>query len=274
MAHFVVAPQWQGSASSRAMALIDGAEAIAGDLPRAACTRFEVPLEAGEDIGTGIHRASALLRIRRELAEVLADVPSPVITIGGDGGVSLAAIGAAADDDTAVAWFGAHAGAHAPETSPTGAFVGMALRAVLGGIPGELALAPGVIAPERAVLAGAREIDEDEEGWLDAAGIARVSAERIEEHPAAVAEAVGDRHGVYVHVDLDVLDPAELGGVASPVPFGLSVAALTGAITALRGRSRLAGATIAGFAPSSPAAAVDDMGAILRIVSALTREPA
>ena len=43
MTRFVVAPQWQGSPSARAMRLIDGAEAIAGDLPRSALTRIEVP---------------------------------------------------------------------------------------------------------------------------------------------------------------------------------------------------------------------------------------
>ncbi|MGO1769192.1 MAG: arginase family protein [Microbacterium sp.] len=273
MARFVVAPQWQGSSSSRAMALIDGAEAIAGDLPRAACTRFEVPLEAGEDIGTGVHRASALLRIRRELSELLADIPAPAIAVGGDGGISLAAVDAAADDTTGIAWFSAHAAAHAPGTSATGAFAGMALRAVLGGFPGELALEPGRVAPERVVLAAARDVDPAEADWLDEAGVARVAAERIEESPAAVADALGDPPRVYVHIDLDALDPAELGGVSSPVPFGISVAALTGAIAALRARSELAGATIAGFAPSSPAAAVDDMGAILRIVSALTKDP-
>ena len=50
MAHFVIAPQWQGSGSARAMQLIDGAEAIAGDLPASACTRLEVPVEAGESL--------------------------------------------------------------------------------------------------------------------------------------------------------------------------------------------------------------------------------
>ena len=34
-ATFVVVPQWQGSGSSRAMRLVDGAEAIRGDLPSA-----------------------------------------------------------------------------------------------------------------------------------------------------------------------------------------------------------------------------------------------
>ncbi|MCR2828112.1 arginase family protein, partial [Microbacterium sp. zg.Y909] len=60
MTRFIVVPQWQGSPSARAMLLVDGAEAIEGDLPRAACTRVDVPLEAGESLDTGVHRLSAL----------------------------------------------------------------------------------------------------------------------------------------------------------------------------------------------------------------------
>ena len=74
-----------------------------------------------------------------------------------------------------------------------------------------------------------------------------------------------------MHIDLDVLDPAVLTGLSNPLPFGLSVEALTGAITALRAEFPIAGATIAGFAPASPEAAIDDLPSILRIIGALTR---
>ena len=56
MTRYLVVPQWQGSPSSRAMPLIDGALAIAGDLPRSATTIQDVPMEAGESLGTGILR--------------------------------------------------------------------------------------------------------------------------------------------------------------------------------------------------------------------------
>ena len=41
------------------------------------------------------------------------------------------------------------------------------------------------------------------------------------------------------------------------------------AIAAVRARRPLVGASLAGFAPADPAAAVDDLGTILRIVGAL-----
>lgn len=279
MARFVVVPQWQGSPSSRAMAHIDGTEAIAGDLPRSACTPVEVPLEAGETLETGVLRASSLLRTADGIRAALADVPAPAIVIGGDCSVSVAAIGhaaALAPDPLAVVWFDAHGDLHAPDTSPSGAFAGMALRAVLGdGAPG-LALPEGVVSASRVVLAGVRMLDPEEDELLAESPLTSLAPSDLD-RAQAVADAVaatGARR-VYVHIDLDVIDPAHITGVSSPEPFGVTPAALVAAIGALRAREvggeriRLAGATIAGFAPASPAAAVDDLGTILRIVGAL-----
>ena len=87
----------------------------------------------------------------------------------------------------------------------------------------------------------------------------------------ALANAV-ERTGasrVWVHIDVDVLDPAEMAGVSTAAPFGATAAALSSAVRALRERVPLAGATIAGFAPRSPLDAVDDLGAILRLVAAV-----
>jgi len=271
MARFVVVPQWQGSPSARAMSLVDGAEAIAGDLPASACHRVAVPLEAGERLETGVRRASALMRIREAIAAAVAEQDAPAIVIGGDCSVSVPAIDAVASDDLAIVWLDAHGDLHSPATSPSGAFAGMALRAVLGESADGLALAPGRVTPDRVVLAGARDLEPEEAEHIASAGIAHLSANDVEERSDALAEAVaatGARR-VYVHVDLDVLDPAHLAGVAMATPFGISPMALLASIGALRSRVELAGATIAGFAPPSPEAAVDDMGTILRLVSAL-----
>src|SRR5699024_5899600 len=111
MARFIVVPQWQGSRSTRAMALIDGADAIEGDLPSSSCHRGEVPYEAGESLETGVHRASTLRRIAAHLSEELEGIAAAdhLVVVGGDGGVAVPAIGHVAGDDLAVVWFDAHA---------------------------------------------------------------------------------------------------------------------------------------------------------------------
>ncbi len=277
MTRFIVVPQWQGSASSRAMTLVDGAEAIAGDLPRSATHRVEVPIEAGETLGTGIRRYSSLARTHAAIRDAWdenvpasADAHSPeaALVVGGDCSVAIAAISAAArrHPDLAVVWLDAHADLHTPATSASGALGGMALRAVVETGP----LGGAALDPSRVVLAGARDIDTAESDYLASSGIRSIGVDDLHD-PAALATAVAATGAgtVFVHVDLDVLDPAAVTGVASPVPFGLDVATLTAAVGVLRERMPLAGASLAGFAPASPAAAVEDLGAILRVVGAL-----
>ncbi|WP_243224930.1 arginase family protein [Microbacterium sp. CIAB417] len=266
MAHFLVVPQWQGSPAARAMLLTDGAAAIAGDLPRAATTVLDVPLEAGESLGTGVHRLSALQRVRQLVRDHL--VPGAVL-IGGDCSITVAALDALPEgtDDLAVLWCDAHPDLHTPDSSPSGAFSGMALRAVLGEGEPRLALSPGIPA-DRVVVLGARAVDEGEEEPLGR--LTGLSADALDD-PDALADAIAATGAtrVWVHIDVDVLDPSEIAGVSSPAPFGVGAAPLSAALRRLRERVPLAGATIAGFAPRSPVDAVDDLGALLRLVGAV-----
>ncbi len=277
-ASFVVVPQWQGSSSSRAMRLIDGAEAIRGDLPSAATRTVEIPAGAGESLETGILRFSSISAAAEALDAALDETApgtTPVV-IGGDCGVEFAAVRHAvtkAGGPVALVWFDAHPDIHSPSTSPSGAFHGMVVRALLGDAPEELTGGRRAVAAEHLVLAGTRACDDEEAAYLDSAPIAVVDADRLGSAPETVVEAVratGAR-AVYIHVDLDVLDPAEIGGITHPEPFGLTVAALTDAVRAVRAEFELVGAGITEFAPSAPDAVVDDLPAILRIVSALVR---
>ena len=278
---FVVVPQWQGSSSPRAMRLSDGAEAIRGDLPQSRTRVIEIPVEAGDALETGVHRYSALHTVRERLAREL-QVPELqsgsdwALTIGGDCGVSLTAVDHASTahpDAMAVVWFDAHPDLHTPESSISGAFTGMVLRAISGeGAEGLALTAPGAVPLGRVVLAGIRDIDPAEADLIGEREIAAVPVAELDT-PDAVLAAVGatGATAVYVHIDLDVLDPSVITGISNAVPFGLSVEALTAAIIALKTTYTLAGATIAGFAPSTPDAANDDLSAILRIIGALTR---
>ena len=287
MTRFLIVPQWQGSPAARAMHLVDGAEAIAGDLPRARTVRVEVPTSAGEALDTGIRRYSALSRTADAVRDALAagapdtrtpggSTPAadldaaaapteaaapaePALVVGGDCGVG---------DRLAVVWFDAHGDLNSPASSPSGAFAGMALRAVIDDLP--LPSGGPIVPAERVILAGARELDDAEETAAMDAGVLRLSVEDLD-GPERLADAVAatGATALYIHVDLDVLDPAVISGVGLPVPFGLSLDALLRSIAAARARVPLVGASIAGFAPASPAAAVDDLGTILRVVGAL-----
>jgi arginase len=262
---FVVVPQWQGSPSSRAMRLAEGAEAIRGDLPASSTVTVEVPLEAGDEQGTGIARFGSLELVRERLTAALQAGESPAIVIGGDCAVSAAAVAHVAGPDLALVWFDAHPDLNTPATSPSGAFAGM----VLGSLVGD-----GTVDPSRVVLAGAREWDAAEEAFVAERGIRALDVDALADADA-VADAVVATGAtrVYVHIDLDVLDPAEFDGLLAPIPFGVTATQLVATVRALAARVPLAGATIASFAPESAAHAVDDAPTILRLIASLRETP-
>jgi arginase len=258
------------------MRLVDGAEMIRGDLPSSKTEVVDVPVEAGDAIETGIHRLSTILLVRERQSAVLRGVSDWALTIGGDCGVSLASAEHAArrhPHDLAVVWFDARPRLHTAATSPSGGFGGMVLRAICGEGCSELLLDAASSVPlDRIVLAGARDMDDAEAEFIAEHGMPTLTANDLETPDALLAalRAIGAQH-VYLHVGLDVLDPAALNGLADLVPFGVQVDALTRSITAVRAEFTLAGATIAGFAPATITAGNDDMSSILRIIGALTR---
>jgi len=249
------------------MRLVDGAEAIRGDLPVSVTRVVDVPLEAGDERGTGLPRYGSLSLVKERTLEVLREVTDVPIVIGGDCGVELAAI-EHAGSDVAVVWFDAHPDLNTTTSSTSGAFTGMVLRTLLGDGP----LAPDTpLQSGKIVLAGTRMIEAAEDAFIESAAIATVGVSELDT-PDALLAAVRTTGAsrVYIHIDVDILDPAEFSGKGDPVPFGITAAQLVSLIKALKAEFGLAGAGITEFAPASPAAASDDLPTILRIIGALT----
>jgi arginase len=252
------------------MRLVDGAEAIRGDLPSARTIVVDVPLEAGEAQSSGVSRFSSIQLVRDRLAMALATLDGPAITIGGDCGVELAAVEHVADaGNVALVWFDAHPDLNTPASSPSSAFTGMVARTLLGdGAPGLLPARP--LLPERLILVGTRAVDDPEDAYITEAGIRMFEGDDVEAQDLVAAVEATGAESVYLHVDLDVLDPGEIDGIGYPEPFGIATAKLVELIRALRARFPLAGAGITEFAPASAERAVDDLSTILRIIAALT----
>ena len=95
----------------------------------------------------------------------------------------------------------------------------------------------GAVDPQDVALVGARNLDTPEVEYIAAVG--------IHDDVEAVLERV---NAVYVALDCDVCDPAELT-VFMPEPGGLTVAELEELLGGLRGRVTIAGAGLTGLAP-------------------------
>lgn len=227
--------QWQGAAT-RAGALIDGCRALAAlageTLGRPVTT---VPIGSdGSSTVDGVANRDALVRNRAAQLAALEAPEQPVLTIGGDCASDLVPVGVARyryGADLAAVWFDAHADCNTPETSPSGAFHGMVLRSLLGQGDDDFAASPA-LAPGRAVLAGARDFDPAERAAVDDGLLRHVPV------PVPPADLLGQLRDagarrVYVHVDLDVLDPEEFDRTTYRVPGGLTVSQLVAGIEAL-----------------------------------------
>ncbi|MVU80567.1 arginase family protein [Nocardia sp. ET3-3] len=258
----LVVPQWQGSASEGAWRLPVGARHLAGLFPGARVDVAEVAAE-GSDTRGGVRNLAALTEsfavVRRAL-ETWDD--APLLTVGGDCGIEIAPIAtalAAHGRNLAVVWLDAHADLNTPRSSPSGAFHGMVLRSLLGDGPEELALGPRTrLEPAQVVLAGVRALDPEERDFIAENKIRRVSVAQLAD-PAALVEAVASTGAsmVYIHLDLDVIDPGYLRGLSFPEPAGAEPDHIRAAIEALTARFGLAGLGITEYAPTVLSAAED-----------------
>jgi arginase len=155
-------------------------------------------------------------------------------------------------------WFDAHGDYNTPETTTTGFLDGMGLAMATGLCWDRLvATVPGFrpIEAEATFLLGARDLDPPEAALLRQSALTVVEVGQIPAHlPDLLAQAqLADTIG-YLHLDLDVLDPTVGHANYLPVPNGLSLAQLTGAITAIRAHVPLRAAALTSYSPEDDGA--------------------
>lgn len=174
-------------------------------------------------------------------AEVAAQVSGGAVpsVVSGDCLVSEAVLAGVqrAGVDASIVWFDAHGDVHTPETSTSGYIGGMPLRQILGDHP-ELLASPLGLRPlpeDRAVLVDARDLDPAEAEFLASSRVRRcpVDAVDLPEGP------------LVLHIDVDVVDKAELPGLRFPVGGGPSFDAVVAAVRQVKATGRVAALDIA-----------------------------
>ncbi len=142
----------------------------------------------------------------------------------------------------------------------------MVLRTLLGDGHPDL-VPPRALRPGQVILAGVRALDPAEPAYAADAGLAWHTVPELTADPGVLVPAVAAAGGtaVYIHIDLDVLDPEEFGSLSYPEAGGLSVAALRDAVRALTARFPLAGLGITEYAPRRE----EDQAVLASLVPAL-----
>jgi arginase len=229
-------------------------------------------VEAGLEFPTDAGVAFDLARgIRSCVAGALRDGRVPVV-LAGNCMSSVGTLAGLGGHAPAVVWFDAHADLNTPDTTRSGFLDGTALATVMGrcwrgmleGVPG---FSP--IAEERVVLVGARDLDPSEQAMLATSRIRRVPVgadggldPSALEDAVRAAEAGAD--GVYLHFDLDVIDPEQARANGFAALNGVRIEAAVAAVSRIRSTARIRAMAVTAYDPS-----YDAQGAVVRAASML-----
>jgi arginase len=166
-----------------------------------------VTIDPGPEASNEIAASMAVIRaLAHTVRGVVADGGFPFV-LAGNCNSSLGTI-AGLGGGIGVVWFDAHADFNTPDTTPTGFFDGFGLAMLTGSgwqVLRETVEGLHTVPEEHVVLAGARDIDPKEQERLEAS---RVRAVEVAHLASALDDLRTRVDSVYLHVDLDVLDPS------------------------------------------------------------------
>lgn len=195
-----------------------------------------------DDIAAQTRAAMDILRVKR---------PDRIITLGGECSVSVVPFTYLFDrykGDVAMVWIDAHPDITLPGDAYAG-FHAMAVTACMGMGDGKiLAELPAKIEPEKILYVGLRDWERDEIAQRQRKfGIKHLSPADVSSDSGKLTEwlnACGASKAV-VHLDLDVLDPAEIIPAVGVSPDGMKIAEVTRVINDIAAVKDLVGLTVA-----------------------------
>jgi len=180
--------------------------------------------------------------INAQLTTAVAAHDRPVVVLAGNCNSCLGTL--AALEDPGIVWLDAHGDFNTPETTISGALEGMSLAVATGHCHPELMARP--VPEENVVLAATRSLDPLEEVRLRASKVEVVALDAL---PHAVDLLAARVKTIYLHLDLDVLDPDISPGVNFSEPGGITPDQLFDAVKHVIATGKLGAVAIANFNP-------------------------
>ena len=248
----LVLPEWQGyglsSLPARGARLL-GRRLFAGSDVRT----IDTPDDEALTVAGGVLGLTSLAsRLPETRAAIHASVPDRIFTVGATCGVEVAPIGYLNQkygDDVAVVWLDAHADLNTPASAPSGHFHEMVLRTLLGDGPASLTdQIPRPLTPPQLYLAGLRDLDPPEADFVRGAGIRVVGPEVFADPVQFVRDVRRAGFGrVYLHLDLDVVNPDDFASSLMRTPGGPSLDDVAAVVCQLAEQCDIAGASVVEF---------------------------
>jgi arginase len=237
---------------------------------------IEAPAAFPTEIGTSfaLHRALA-----ESVRTAVSSGAFPLILAGNCGSAlgTVSGVRAATPNDRSdvgVIWLDAHADFNTPETTTSGFLDGTALATLTGHCWHALTASIPDFRPasdSHVMLVGARDLDVAEETALARSQVGRVEAAAMQASGARAAlddalSTLARRHisRVYLHIDLDVHDPADAQANQYAVPRGLSPSTVRDLVGVVSDRFTVAAAALTAYDPS-----YDADGRMLKVVMEL-----
>jgi arginase family enzyme len=205
-----------------------------------------------------------LLEAGGQVEDALTGGNAPVL-LSGECTIGLTTLPAAlrSRPDARILWLDAHGDFNTPETSPSGYLGGMALAAACGVWDAGLS---EPIDPARVVLAGVRDLDQRERELLEQSAVTVIGASL---ETLVYTQNALDRAPVYVHLDLDVIDPESLDA-QFPAPGGLVPDKVYDLLEAVSGECEVIGFEVVAFeAAEDELERQDAASTVLRVVEPL-----
>jgi arginase len=197
------------------------------------------------------HELGAAFDVLRALAQTVRETVAAgrfPLVVAGNCSSAVGTVAGLGRDDLGVVWLDAHADFNTPDTTESGFLEGFGLALLTGsGFDAMRASIEGHLPiPEERVVLLARDIDPGEKRRLDASQVRLVDLASFDEALDELSQKVG---AVYVHVDLDVLDPSEGRANFLAAENVLSLAELERAVAAVLERFEVAAAAITWYEP-------------------------
>jgi arginase len=174
------------------------------------------------------------------------------VVLSGNCGIALGTVSGYGASEAGIVWFDAHGEATTPETTASGFLDGMPIATLLGRAWQGLAkTVPGFvpIPGNRIVLFGARALEPAELSLLEAAGV--IQAATTDQLNKKLPRILKEVKELYLHVDLDVLDPNVATANQWTPPGGITVECLLSAITEVGTQAKIGALGIASYDPAT-----------------------